>query len=66
MGVVMVYSSNNRESFENLNKWLQQVEQYAPINVCKVLLANKEDIGDKKVDPSEGRKFAENNAMKFF
>ena len=65
-GVLVVYDITDRESFENLNSWLIEIEKNANKNVYKLLIGNKCDLEDKrKVTFQEGKDFAESNGMKF-
>ena len=62
----MVYDITDRESFENLNSWLIEIEKNANKNVFKILIGNKCDLEDKrKVTFQEGKDFADSNGMKF-
>ncbi len=62
----MVYDITDRESFENLNSWLIEIEKNANKNVFKILIGNKCDLEDKrKVTYQEGKDFADSNGMKF-
>ena len=42
----MVYDITDRESFENLNSWLIEIEKIANKNVFKILIGNKCDLED--------------------
>lgn len=43
-GIVLVYDVNSRESFENLEYWLEEVRKYATSrSSVKMLVANKVD-----------------------
>ena len=65
-GVLVVYDITDRESFENLNSWLIEIEKNANKNVYKLLIGNKCDLEEKrKVSYQEGKDFAESNGMKF-
>ncbi len=65
-GVLVVYDITDRESFENLNSWLIEVEKNANKNIFKLLVGNKCDLeSDRKVSFQEGKEFAEGNGMKF-
>ena len=65
-GVLVVYDITERESFENLNSWLIEIEKNANKNVYKLLIGNKCDLEEKrKVSYQEGKDFAESNGMKF-
>ena len=65
-GVLVVYDITDRDSFENLNSWLIEIEKNANKNVYKLLIGNKCDLEDKrKVTYQEGKDFAASNGMQF-
>lgn len=59
MGIIMVYSINDRASFNALENWMRQIKTHAAENVIKVLIANKSDCPDRQVSYDEGKKMAE-------
>ena len=65
-GVLVVYDITDRDSFENLNSWLIEIEKNANKNVYKLLIGNKSDLEEKrKVTYQEGKDFATSNGMQF-
>ena len=65
-GILVVYDITDRESFENLNSWLIEIEKNANKNVYKLLIGNKCDLEEKrKVSYQEGKDFAASNGMQF-
>ena len=55
-GVLVVYDITDRDSFDNLNSWLIEIEKNANKNVYKLLIGNKCDLEDKrKVTYQEGK-----------
>jgi len=65
-GVLVVYDITDRDSFNNLNSWLIEIEKNANKNVFKLLIGNKNDLEDeRKVSYNEGKEFADSNGMKF-
>ena len=65
-GVLVVYDITDRDSFENLNSWLIEIEKNANKNIYKLLIGNKSDLEDKrKVTYQEGKDFATINGMQF-
>ncbi len=64
---IIVYSIENRNSFENLEQWLNQVKSESSPDVQIVLIGNKADLEDKrKVSKKEGEKFAQEHNFAFF
>ena len=63
-GILLVYDTTDRESFEHVDSWLQEVNKYANDNTVKVLIGNKVDK-DRVVSTEEGRKKAESLGLSF-
>ena len=65
-GIILMYDLTNRESFENLNSWLNLVTQNVS-NKTIMLVGNKLDLAEEKriVTETEGRKVAEDNKILF-
>jgi len=66
-GVVMVYDVTKRDSFENLEQWLNEVKLYSPNNgegVVKLLVGNKIDL-ERKVPREEAEAWARSQGMLF-
>ena len=49
-----------------MNLWLIEIEKVGPKDVYKILVGNKCDLKNRKINFEEGKKFAEDNNMKFF
>ncbi|EER04157.1 Rab18 GTPase, putative [Perkinsus marinus ATCC 50983] len=66
-GIVLVYDVTSRESFENLEYWLEEVRKYATSrSSVKMLVANKVDeVNGGDVTRREGEKFAIEHDMLF-
>jgi len=67
-GALFVYEIGNKESFENISKWMKICKENNPENVKMVLVGNKCDLADDKrqVSLDEGQKLAKENGMLFF
>ena len=58
-GIIIVFDVTDRETFENVRQWMQEIERFANENVCKVLVGNKCDLTDKRmVSKEEGDELA--------
>eukprot|EP01059_Diplonema_ambulator_P006107 TRINITY_DN15885_c0_g1_i2.p1 TRINITY_DN15885_c0_g1~~TRINITY_DN15885_c0_g1_i2.p1 ORF type:complete len:232 (+),score=110.85 TRINITY_DN15885_c0_g1_i2:55-696(+) len=58
--IMLVYDVTNRESFENVKMWLQEVRAYAREGVTLVVVGNKADlVGRRQVSKEEGEALAE-------
>jgi GTPase SAR1 family protein len=40
---------NDKASFDNIEKWLQQIEESAPKECCKMLVGTKKDCEENRV-----------------
>jgi Ras-related protein Rab-11A len=67
-GVIFVYDISNKETFENITKWINNAKQHLDLKVTAMLLiGNKQDLeNDRQVGTAEGKDFAEQNNMLFF
>ena len=65
-GILVVYDITNRQSFDDINFWLNDIEKIANKNTVKLLVGNKCDLeNEREVTFQEGKDFADNNGMKF-
>jgi len=59
-GIIVVYDVTNPETFNNVQKWLQEIERYACETVHKLLVGNKCDlVSERKVSSDDAREFAD-------
>ena len=64
---ILVYSVDNRESFERINFWLNEVKTNANENIKLILIGNKTDLTEKRqVSYEEGKKYSEENRFSLF
>ena len=64
---IIVYSIDNEESFNNIEKWLNDVKSQSNPNVKIFLIGNKADLEDKrKVARIEGEKFYNDHKLSYF
>ena len=67
VGIMMVYDITRRHSFENIAKWLRNIDEHAKEDVIKLLVGNKCDLqGPRAVKREEGEKLADEYDMSFF
>ena len=58
-GFIFVYDISNRESFENLNNWIELAFSNNQNSIINFLIGNKSDLNDeRKVSEDEGKQFA--------
>eukprot|EP00026_Physarum_polycephalum_P015506 Phypoly_transcript_16206.p1 GENE.Phypoly_transcript_16206~~Phypoly_transcript_16206.p1 ORF type:complete len:209 (+),score=30.27 Phypoly_transcript_16206:171-797(+) len=65
-GILIVYDITNEDSFNNVAKWLQEIQNYTYDNLTILLAGNKVDLADKQlVASSTGKDFATQQHMQF-
>eukprot|EP01091_Cochliopodium_minus_P001959 TRINITY_DN118_c1_g2_i3.p2 TRINITY_DN118_c1_g2~~TRINITY_DN118_c1_g2_i3.p2 ORF type:complete len:117 (-),score=36.56 TRINITY_DN118_c1_g2_i3:161-511(-) len=65
-GIIIVYDITNKESFDHVERWLNEIKTFAGDNVEKVLVGNKCDLESKRVVPTvQGEKLAKSLGIDF-
>ena len=66
-GIIIVYDVTDRDSFENVRTWIEEIEKYSKPGVCKILVGNKCDatVDERQVSTEEAREFAKEYHMPF-
>ncbi len=65
-GILLVYDVTDRDSFDHIKEWLNEVDRYAGAGVPKMLVGNKTDlVGKRDVTYDEGKEFADRYDMPF-
>eukprot|EP00939_MAST-03C_sp_MAST-3C-sp1_P004336 g4336.t1 len=59
-GILMMYDMTNRDSFDSIDKWMEQIKKNtADDNPIIILVGNKQDLReDRRVSKSEGQRLA--------
>lgn len=58
-GIAIVYDVTNRQSFETVTTWIEEITKKASQNTLNVIIANKTDMTNHRVvSEEEGRKLA--------
>ena len=67
-GILLIYDINNKKSFENIENWLNEIEnKKKKNNIPLVLIGNKIDLEkEREVSFQEGEKLAQIYNMEFF
>ena len=55
-----MYDVTNKETFDNVKQWIQEIARYANENVERLLVGNKSDLTTKKVVESSAAKVRDN------
>ncbi len=64
---IIVYDITNKESFNNIQNWIEDCKNQCPKTIFFVLVGNKNDLeNERKVSFDEGKKFADSNNILFF
>lgn len=61
-GAFIVYDITNRKSFENIDEWLKKIQENTEI----ILLGNKQDLKERKIQYEEGESKADQYKMGFY
>lgn len=67
-GIMVVYDISDRESFEHVRMWMQEIEKYAGQDeICRLLIGNKCDLPNSKrvITREEGQELAEELGVPF-
>ena len=67
-GLILTYSIESKESFNNLDNWLHQLNNVSDISKTPIILVgNKSDLKDlREVDYEEGEDYAKDHEFHFF
>jgi small GTP-binding protein len=66
MGALLVYDITRRNTFENLDKWLKELKNFAEEGIVTILIGNKSDLRQfRSVKTEQGEEYASKNNMIF-
>lgn len=64
--IALVYDVTDRKTFDNLRKWISDVDRLANKQVCRLIVGNKTDLSDKRVvRRDEGQALADSLGIPF-
>lgn len=63
---ILVFAMNDKNSFDNLNSWLEEIEAHSDANIGIVLVGNKYDSDNKVIDDEAARQFAAAHQLNIF
>ena len=65
--ILVVFDVTDRQSFDNVNNWVECIEKFAKSNVLRILVGNKIDLSEKRViSNEEGKKLAQKYGLKYY
>lgn len=65
-GIMVVFDITNKESFENIPMWCEEIKKYAADSIKKILIGNKSDFETKRqVVYSEAKELADSRNMEY-
>ena len=63
--IIIVCDMTNRDSFYNVNNWIEEVSKYIDQDIDKFVLMNKSDLtSERKIDSGEVSKFEKEKGIK--
>ncbi|VFQ60677.1 unnamed protein product [Cuscuta campestris] len=66
VGALLVYDISRRLTFENIGRWLNELQTHNDMNVVTILVGNKSDLIDaREVTTGEGKALAEAEGLFF-
>ena len=66
-GFIIVYDITNRKSYNNINYWVEQINESAPNHSKCVIFGNKNDLIERRqVELNEGKELGKKYNYKFF
>ena len=63
---IICYSIENKESFQNIEKWLNFLKHNTNSQIKIFLVGNKSDLNDRVITLDEGENFQQKNSLDFF
>lgn len=65
-GIIVVYDTTSKESFDHVEDWLHEVNRQAPADTLKLLIGNKADLKDQREVGTElAKRLADNLQIPF-
>ena len=66
-GFIIIYDITNRESFDNINNWIEQINTLVGNKTKCIIFGNKNDLTHlRKVETNEGEELAKQYKYKFY
>ena len=64
-GILIVFDLTNEKSFEDLDSWIEDINNTVDEKVPKIIIGNKSDLPEKKISFEQASKYAEEHKMKY-
>ena len=64
-GFILAYDINNKESFEKVQYWIEEIKANAEEKIKCILIGTKYDLDKREVSEEEGQKLGEEYGYKF-
>jgi Ras-related protein Rab-2A len=64
-GAILVYDVSQRNTFDHIINWLNDIKKYANQDIPIILVGNKIDLDNREVSIDEGQKLADDNNLLF-
>jgi len=65
-GIIVVYDVTDPETFASVRRWLEEIDRFAGTQgVCKLLVGNKADLSNRKVEYGVAKEFADKRNIPF-
>lgn len=65
-GALVVFDVTSRESFENIPKWITELQNKTDVGLCIVIVGNKTDLKEQRVvTKEEAEKYAKANGFQY-
>ena len=65
-GVLLVFDVSTKKSFDDVHKWMTNIQNHADPNIVKYLIANKIDAEKREVSKEEAQDMATKYQMKYY
>eukprot|EP00246_Nothoceros_aenigmaticus_P009970 TRINITY_DN261_c0_g1_i1.p1 TRINITY_DN261_c0_g1~~TRINITY_DN261_c0_g1_i1.p1 ORF type:complete len:221 (-),score=36.05 TRINITY_DN261_c0_g1_i1:1179-1841(-) len=66
VGAMLVYDITKRQSFDHVQRWLEELKAHADSNIVIMLVGNKSDLGNlRAVTTEDAREYAEKERLFF-
>lgn len=65
-GALVVFDVTSRESFENIAKWITELQNKTDVGLCVIIVGNKTDLKEQRVvTTEEAEKYAKANGFQY-